>query len=170
MKKFLAALLLIAPALAGAQTYEELLNDGKNPENVLSFGQNPKLQMYSPLKQITKANVRRLVPLWSTSTMSETGELAQPVIYNGVMYVTNGHWTFALDVATGHQIWRTAVEYDRAVLRISTSGAIYRGAPTLYNGKLYRLTLDAHLVALDMKTGKQLWKKPFANHLEGHPD
>ena len=54
------------------------------------------------------------------------------------------------------------------MLRISTSGAIYRGAPTLYNGKLYRLTLDAHLVALDMKTGKQLWKKPFANHLEGY--
>jgi alcohol dehydrogenase (cytochrome c) len=84
------------------------------------------------------------------------------------MYVVNGQWTFALDVATGKQIWRTQVEYDRAVLRISTSGAIYRGAPTLYNGKLYRTTLDAHLVALDMQTGKQLWKKPFANFKEGY--
>lgn len=100
--------------------------------------------------------------------MSETGELAQPAIYNGVMYVTNGHWTFALDVATGKQIWRTPVEYDRAVLRISSSGAIYRGAPTLYNGKLYRATLDAHIVALDMKTGKQIWKVPFADFKEGY--
>jgi len=158
----------MGPALAGAQTADELLNDGKNTENVLSFGQNPKLQMYSPLRQINKSNVRRLVPIWATSTMSETGELAQPAVYNGVMYVVNGHWTFALDVATGKQIWRTPVEYDRAVLRISTAGAIYRGAPTLYNGKLYRTTLDAFVVALDMKTGKQIWKVPFANHLEGY--
>ena len=168
MKKLIAAMLMAGASFATAQTYDELLNDGKNTENVLRFGMGPKLQMHSALKQITTANVKRLVPVWSTSTMSETGELAQPAVYNGVMYVTNGHWTFALDVATGHQIWRTPVEYDRAVLRISTSGAIYRGSPTLYNGKLYRLTLDAHLVALDMKTGKQLWKKPFANHLEGY--
>ena len=140
MKKLLSALLLTTSTLCMAQSADELRNDGKNTENLLSFGQNPKLQMYSPLRQINKSNVRRLVPLWATSTMSETGELAQPVVYNGVMYVTNGHWTFALDVATGRQIWRTPVEYDRAVLRISTSGAIYRGAPTLYNGKLYRLT------------------------------
>jgi len=100
--------------------------------------------------------------------MSETGELAQPAVYDGVMYVTNGHWTFALDVATGKQIWRTQVEYDRAVLRISSSGAIYRGSPTLYNGKLFRSTLDAHLLALDMKTGKQIWKRPFADFKEGY--
>ena len=171
MNKILAALLLTGTTLAtvaSAQTYEELLNDGKNTENVTRFGMGPKLQMYSPLKQINKSNIKRLVPLWSTSTMSETGELAQPAIYNGVMYVTNGAWTFALDVATGKQIWRTPVEYDRAVLRIASSGAIYRGSPTLYNGKLYRTTLDAHVVALDMKTGKQLWKKAFADHKEGY--
>ena len=168
MRSILATALLSWSALGMAQTADELRNDGKNTENVLSFGQNPKLQMYSPLRQITKSNVRRLVPIWATSTMSETGELAQPAIYNGVMYVVNGNWTFALDVATGKQIWRTPVEYDRAVLRISSAGAIYRGAPTLYNGKLYRTTLDAHVVALDMQTGKQIWKVPFANHTEGY--
>ena len=168
MKKLIAALFACGVTLAQAQTADELRNDGKNTENLLSFGQNPKLQMYSPLKQINKSNVKRLVPVWATNTMSETGELAQPVVYNGVMYVVNGHWTFALDVATGQQIWRTPIEYDRAVLRISTSGAIYRGAPTLYNGKLYRTTLDAHLVALDMKTGKEVWKRPFADFKEGY--
>ena len=117
------------------------------------------IPMYSPLRQINKSNVKRLVPLWSTNLMSETGELSHPTIYNGVMYIVNGHWTFALDVATGQQIWRTPVEYDRAVLRISSAGAIMRGTAILYNGKLYRTTLDAHVVALDMKTGKEVWKR-----------
>ena len=167
MKKILMALLLSSAALASAQTYEELLNN-KNTDNVVNFGMGPKLQMHSALGQINKSNVRRLVPVWSTSTMSETGELGQPVVYNGVMYVANGHWTFAIDVATGYQIWRTPVEYDRAVLRISSSGAIYRGSPTIHDGKLFRSTLDAHLLALDMKTGKQIWKRPFADFKEGY--
>ncbi len=167
-KILLAVLLLMGSTLAAAQTADELLNDGKNTENVTTFGMSNKLQMYSPLKQINKSNVRRLVPLWSTGTMSDTGELAQPAIYNGVMYIVNGNWTFALDVATGKQIWRTQVEYDRAVLRISNAGAIMRGSPTIYNGKLFRLTLDAHILALDMKTGKQIWKTAFADFKEGY--
>ena len=168
MKKILVALMLMGSGLAMAQTADELLNDGKNTENVTTFGMGNKLQMYSPLRQINKSNVKRLVPLWSTSTMSDTGELAQPAIYNGVMYVVNGNWTFALDVATGKQIWRTPVEYDRAVLRISSGGAIMRGSPTIYNGKLFRTTLDAHILALDMKTGKEIWNKAFADHKEGY--
>ena len=40
---------------------------------------------------------------------NDAGELAQPTIYDGVMYVVNGNWTFAIDVATGQQIWRTPV-------------------------------------------------------------
>ena len=88
MKKILMALLLSSAALASAQTYEELLNN-KNTDNVVNFGMGPKLQMHSALGQINKSNVRRLVPVWSTSTMSETGELGQPVVYNGVMYTVN---------------------------------------------------------------------------------
>jgi alcohol dehydrogenase (cytochrome c) len=168
MKKILAALLCSWCGLASAQTAEELLSDGKNTENVLTFGMGYGIPMYSPLRQINKSNVKRLVPVWTTNTMSETGELAQPAIYQGVMYIVNGHFTFALDVATGQQIWRTPVEYDRAVLRISNAGAIMRGAPVLYNGRLYRTTLDAHVVALDMKTGKQIWKSKFAEHKEGY--
>jgi alcohol dehydrogenase (cytochrome c) len=126
------------------------------------------IPMYSPLRQINKSNVKRLVPVWSTNLMSDMGELSQPTIYQGVMYIVNGNWTFALDVATGRQIWRTPVEYDRAVLRIANAGAIMRGPATIYNGKLYRTTLDAHVVALDMKTGKQVWKSKFAEHKEGY--
>ena len=71
------------------------------------------------------------------------------------MYTINGMWTFAIDVETGRQIWRTPVELEPG----STRAAINRGAPALYNGKLFRVTLDNHLVALDMKTGKIVWSR-----------
>jgi alcohol dehydrogenase (cytochrome c) len=157
-----------APRAGPGPTQDELLNDGKNPENVTTFGMGYDLKMYSPLSQINKSNVKRLVPVWNFSLANEMGELSQPTIYNGVMYVVNGNWTFAIDVATGRQVWRTPVSYDRAVLRIASAGAIMRGAATIYNGKLYRTTLDAHVLALDMKTGKEVWKQKFADHREGY--
>jgi alcohol dehydrogenase (cytochrome c) len=126
------------------------------------------LKMYSPLKQINKSNVKRLVPVWSFSLANDMGELSQPTIYNGVMYVVNGNWTFAIDVATGRQIWRTPVDYDRAALRVATAGAIMRGPATIYEGKLFRQTLDAHVVALNMKTGKEIWRQKFAEFKEGY--
>ena len=79
-------------------------------------------QSYSPLKQINASNVKRLVPIWNTSVMNDMGELASPTVYKGVMYVINGKWTFALDVQTGRQIWRTPV-----VLEEGTVGAPIAG-------------------------------------------
>jgi alcohol dehydrogenase (cytochrome c) len=126
------------------------------------------VRMWSPLKQINKSNVRRLVPIWSLSLMNDMGELSQPTIYNGVMYVVNGNWTFAIDVATGKQIWRTPATYDRAALRVTTGGAYLRGAATIYNGKLFRQNIDGHVVALDMKTGKEVWKTKFGEWKESY--
>src|SRR6202167_1694538 len=98
------ALLGFWATLGLAQTTQELVNDGKNTENVTTQSMGYDRKSYSPLKQITKANVKRLVPIWSTSLMNDEGELAAPTIYNGVMYVINGKWTFAIDVQTGRQI------------------------------------------------------------------
>src|SRR6185295_1174657 len=121
-------------------------------------------QNYSPLKQITRSTIKRLVPVWSTSLMNDLGELAAPAVYNGVLYAINGKWTFAIDVETGRQIWRTA-----ALLEPGSRGpAINRGAPALYNGKLFRVTIDNHVLALDMKTGEQLWNQKFADAKEGY--
>ena len=119
---------------------------------------------FSPLKQINKANVKKLVPIWNTSVMNDQGELAAPVIYNGVMYVINGRWTFAIDVETGRQIWRTSVQLEPGVER----AAFHRGAPVIYNGKLFRVTIDNHVLALDMKTGKQIWNQKFADSKDGY--
>ena len=168
MKKILAALLSSWCGCALAQTAQELIDNGKNSENVTTFGMGYHLNQYSPLSQINKSNVKRLVPIWSTSLSNDAGELAQPTIYNGVMYVVNGHWTFALDVATGQQIWRTPVEYERGAARVGQPGVIMRGGATIYDGKLFRETIDCHVVALDMKTGKEIWKQKFADYKEGY--
>jgi alcohol dehydrogenase (cytochrome c) len=159
-----AGLLGLGAALGLAQTTEDLVNDSKNTENVTTASMGYDRKSYSPLKQIDKSNVKRLAPIWSTSVMNDQGELAAPTIYNGVMYVINGKWTFALDVETGRQIWRTPVRLEPGVTRV----AINRGAPAIYNGKLFRVTMDNHLLALDMKTGEELWNQKFAETKDGY--
>ena len=166
MKKIwlLVALLGFWPRPGLAQTMEELVNDGKNTENVTTQSMGFDRKSYSPLEQINTSNIRRLVPIWSTSLMNDMGELASPTIYNGVMYLINGRWTFALDVETGRQIWRTPVEIKPGTQR----AAITRGAATIYNGKLFRVTNDNHILALDMRTGREVWNQTFADSKEGY--
>ena len=172
MKKLLAALAIstisIGSATLHAQTAEEIRNDGKSTDNVLSHGMGYHARSWSALSQINKSNIRKLVPIWSFNLANDMGELSQPTVYNGVMYVVNGNWTFAIDIATGRQIWRTPVNYDRAALRVTTGGAYLRGHATLYNGKLFRQNIDGHVAALDMKTGKELWKTKFAEWKESY--
>jgi alcohol dehydrogenase (cytochrome c) len=159
-----ATLLGFGAAVGLTQTTQELVNDGKNTENVTTQSMGYDRKSYSSLKQINKSNVKRLVPIWSTSVMNDQGELAAPAIYNGVMYVINGKWTFAIDVESGKQIWRTAVELESGIQR----SAYNRGAPAIYNGKLFRVTVDNHVVALDMKTGSQIWNQKFADAKDGY--
>ena len=152
------------PAVMVAQTADELVHDGRNPANVTTQSMGYARQSYSPLKQIDRSTVKRLVPVWSSSLMNDLGELAAPTVYDGVMYVINGKWTFAIDVETGRQIWRTPVQLEPG----SKGPAINRGAPTIYNGKLFRVTMDNHVLALDMKTGKPIWNQKFADAKEGY--
>jgi alcohol dehydrogenase (cytochrome c) len=161
-----AALLALPPTLALGQTTEEINSDGRNTDNVVTQSMGLDRKSYSPLAQVNKSNVKRLVPVWSTSLMSDLGELAAPVLYDGVLYVINAKWTIAIDVETGRQVWRTPVQIEPGFTRANT--AIYRGAPAIYNGKLFRVTVDNHLVAIEMKTGRVLWNKKFAEWKEGY--
>jgi alcohol dehydrogenase (cytochrome c) len=166
MKTFrlLAFVLVVWVATGVAQTTQDFLNTGKNTDVLTTHSMGYDRKSYSPLRQINRTNVKRLVPVWTTSVWNEMGELAAPAIYNGVMYVINGRWTFALDARNGRQIWRTPV-----TLETGTTGApITRGGPVLYNGKLFRITYDNHLVALDMKTGKELWNQKYAEGKDGY--
>jgi alcohol dehydrogenase (cytochrome c) len=161
-----AAMVMLAGA-ASAQTLDDLKNDGKNPDNILTYGMGYSLNRYSPLKQIDKATVKRLVPIWNLSLDNPWGEQAQPLVLDGVMYVTNAKATVAIDVGTGRQIWKTAVDWLPETPRVVCCGVSNKGAAIL-NGKLYRTTLDAHVVALDMKTGKEIWNEKVAEWKEGY--
>jgi alcohol dehydrogenase (cytochrome c) len=169
MKRMLPAILAAAlpmctlPTCGLAQTMDDIVS-ARNTDDVLSHSMGLDRKSYSPLRQINKDNVGRLVPVWATSLMNDWGELSAPAVYDGVIYAINGKWTFALDVETGRQLWRTKVETEPGVDR----HGINRGAPLLYNGKLFRVTVDNHLVALDMKTGKMIWNEKFAEAKEGY--
>jgi alcohol dehydrogenase (cytochrome c) len=171
MKRLLLLAMLLALSVwpVSTQTRDDLLNDEKTPGDVLLHSMGYARQSYSPLTEINTSNVKRLVPVWSTSLMNDLGELAAPAVHNGVMYVINGRWTFALDLATGNQIWRTPVQLEKFDGPPGTArAAINRGGPVLYNGKVFRVTNDNHVLALDMKTGKEIWNQKFAEAREGY--
>ena len=161
------AFLLLLTTAGSSQTLEDLRNDGKNPDNILTYGMGYHQQRFSPLAQINTANVKRLVPVWNLSLDNQWGEQAQPLIYDGVMYVTNAKYTVAIDVGTGKQLWRTPVDWLPETPRVVCCGVSNKGAAIL-NGKVFRTTLDAFVVALDMKTGKEIWKKQAAEWRDGY--
>ncbi len=162
-----AVLFIFATVPAWSQTLDDLKNDGKNPDNVLTYGMGYHQQRYSPLNQINKSNVKRLVPVWSLGLENEFGEQAQPLVYNGVMYVSNAKWTVAIDALTGRQLWRTAVDFPPETPRVVCCGVSSKGV-ALYNGKVFRTTLHAFVVALDQKTGKEIWRQKAAEWTEGY--
>src|SRR5215813_10120365 len=67
MRRIIAALLCCWCAPALAQTAQDLIDSGKNSDNIPTFGMGYRLNQYSPLNQINKGNVKRLVPVWTTS-------------------------------------------------------------------------------------------------------
>jgi alcohol dehydrogenase (cytochrome c) len=167
--KFIVSAMTILALLCtavSAQTLDDLRNDGQNTDNILTYGMGYHQHRYSPLKQINTTNIKRLVPVWNLSLDNAWGEQAQPIIYNGVMYVTDAKATVAIDVATGKQIWKTPVEWEPETPRIVCCGVSNKGA-AIYNGKIFRTTLDAQVVALDAKTGQEIWKSKAAEWKEG---
>ena len=159
------ALLIAPPAMA--QTAEELVGGATDTGNVVNYGMGYNLQRYSPLDQINKDTVKRLVPVWNYSFDDNRSEESQPLVYKGVIYVTTNSATMAIDAKTGKQIWKTKVEWPPETPRIVCCGIINRGA-AIYEGKLFRTTLDANVIALDMATGKELWRSHAIDFKSGY--
>jgi alcohol dehydrogenase (cytochrome c) len=164
---FYAALLVAAcPPTAFGQTTNDLLNAAHTPQNVLTYGMSYSQQRFSPLTQINRQTVKRLVPAWSYSMNNNTGEESQPLVYNGVVYITSQNKTVAVDALTGKEIWNTPVDYASDTTRVVCCGIVNRGA-AIYDGKVFRTTLDARVIALDMKTGKQIWSVKSGDAKDG---
>ncbi|NPU69110.1 PQQ-dependent dehydrogenase, methanol/ethanol family [Bradyrhizobium sp. 83012] len=162
-----AGLAIFASHGASAQSADQLIKGATDTANVLNYGMGYNLQRFSSLTQINKDNAKNLVPVWNYSFADDRSEESQPLVYQGVLYVTTHNATMAVDAKTGKQIWKSKIEYPAETPRVVCCGIINRGA-ALYDGKLFRTTLDANVVALDAKTGKELWRQKAADIKEGY--
>jgi alcohol dehydrogenase (cytochrome c) len=158
MRALIPALLLVAllSDTALAQSDTDLVNAAKTPDRILTYGMTYTHQRFSPLKQINTRTVKHLVPLWSYSLENNTGEESQALVRDGMMFITSQDKTVALDPLTGREIWKTRISYAPEALKVVCCGVVNRGA-ALYDGKLFRVTLDGRVQALDQKTGAELW-------------
>ena len=173
MKKTLAvamglALLGGVSTNALAVTAEDLVNDQDTVGDVLTYGMGYKGQRYSTLDQINKETVKNLVPAWAFSFGGEKqrGQESQPLIHDGVMYVTGSYSRmWAIDTKTGEELWQYDARLPEGIL--PCCDVVNRGA-AIYGDKVYFGTLDAKLVALDAKTGKTVWRKTLNDFKAGY--
>jgi alcohol dehydrogenase (cytochrome c) len=120
---------------------------------------------YSPLDQITPQNVSRLQPAWVLSTGVNNGHEATPIVSNGVMFAgTPGGQVLAIDAKTGTLLWRYRRPSPETLLVLHPTT---RGV-ALYGDKVFLAANDAVLVALDVKTGKEIWTTKVAENSEGY--
>src|SRR6266568_705399 len=162
------AVVTIAQQAPPAQVSNQELLDGLKADGArwLTFGGNYANQRYSPLTQITPENVTRLVPEWTFQTNTLGNFETTTLVRDNVLYVTgpqNVAW--ALDARTGRQIWRYRRELPMALT--ACCGLVNRGFGML-GDKLFMVTLDAHLVALDMKTGAVVWDVTMQDYKTGY--
>jgi len=120
---------------------------------------------YSPLAQITTSNVARLQPVWVFSTAVPNGHEAPPLVNNGVMFVaTPGNQVVAIDAKSGQLLWRyrRPVPEDAVTLHPTSRGV------ALYGDKVFVAANEAVLVALDARTGKEVWTADVAENQNGY--
>jgi alcohol dehydrogenase (cytochrome c) len=166
-----AVLLALPMTGAGAQdgpTDADLMNDEATPGDVLTYGMGPKGQRFSGLQQINTSNVARLIPAYSASLGGEKqrGQEAQPIVYDGMIYVTGSYSRlFAFDAKTGEEKWQYDARLPDGIM--PCCDVVNRGA-AIYGDKIIFGTLDAHMVALNRKTGKVIWNKTLAPYDAGY--
>lgn len=170
MKKVLAAaLIVIGTGLSAGQaqvTKYSTVTDARlqNPEaaNWLMYRGNYSNWGYSALSKITPANVSKLRPVWAFSTGQAEGHEAPAIVNDGVMFITAPmNKLFALDAATGKQLWKYERELPEDI--VACCDVVNRGV-ALYGDMLYMGTLDAHILAFNAKTGKIVWDRTIEDY------
>jgi alcohol dehydrogenase (cytochrome c) len=152
--------------LAAQVSPERIRNSRAEPGNWLTYSGNYAAHRFSPLAQITERNVANLKPVWSYQVNSLQKFETTPLVVDGVMYISEppSHVT-ALDPRTGRTFWK----YRRAIpddVRVCC-GQVNRGVAVL-GDLVFVGTVDAHLVALNAKTGAVEWDVPVADYKAGY--
>jgi quinohemoprotein ethanol dehydrogenase len=142
---------------AAAVNHQRQLNADKEPGTWMSAGRTYDEQRYSPLTQINKANIKDLGLAWYGDIDTERGQESTPVVVDGMLYVTSA-WSklFAYNAKTGELIWKYDPKVDTAFGQVACCDVVNRGVAA-WNGKIYLGALDGRLIALDSKTGKEVW-------------
>ena len=155
------AIVLASLELHAQVTADRIRRSSSEPRNWLTYGGSYTSQRYSLLNQITPANVGRLESKWVLQNQVFGAWQATPLVVDGVMYVTQRpNDVLALDAKTGRVFWlyRYTPSADARVCCGSNNRGVAILGDTLFMG-----TLDAHLVAIDAKTGRQLWNTTLAD-------
>ncbi|HET8986066.1 MAG TPA: PQQ-binding-like beta-propeller repeat protein [Trueperaceae bacterium] len=146
-----------AASLAFAQTDADLLNPpaGEWPQ----FGRDTIASRYSPLDQINTTNVTDLQLAWVRDMGYRQSFQGGPSVWNGVMYVATQTGVMALDATTGATIWDYSSPNEGTVI----SNSAPRGAPLIYDGKVFINLRYGATAAIDAATGEELWKVQITN-------
>jgi alcohol dehydrogenase (cytochrome c) len=144
--------------------FERILNASKEPQNWLTYSGGLSSQRYSELTQITPDNVKNLALKWVFQSRSLEKHEVTPLVVDGVMYTVQGiNDVFALDAATGKTLWSYAhkpVADARNCCGQETRGLAIAG------DKVFLAALDDRMIALDAKTGKEIWNVQAADPKE----
>ena len=128
------------------------------PGDWLMIRGNPQGWSYSPLSEITPANVKNLRPVWQWA-MADGSNQASPLVHDGTIYLVNpGNIVQALDGATGDLIWEYRAGPDQ--------GGPMRNLAASQD-KIFVATTDARLVALEARTGRRVWETQIADRAKG---
>jgi len=158
-----AALLLAAGAAHAAGPTQAELNDAVNDSsNWLYVDHDYRGQRYTPLDQITAKNAADLAQVCSYTFPDKEPSETAPVVYDGVLYATSAHHTVAIDGASCKLVWQSEWKPRDHEEFVTQRGAAIK------DGKVVRGTPDGYLLALDAKTGQELWSRQIAKPSDGH--
>jgi len=128
---------------------------------------------YSPLTQITTDNVHGLQLVWAWQLDTGVSQ-PTPLVYDGLMFLPNpGNSVHALDATTGELVWQfTREPEDRSAYSdvLNPDGRPARGSRSIamYGTNIYLNTSDAHIVAIDARTGELAWDHEVADYTLGY--
>ena len=153
IEALVAFVLFVISVPLGAQVpFERILNAGSEPESWLTYSGTYGAQRYSTLDQINLNNVAQLQATWIYQTRSTQKFEVSPLVVDGVMYITEPPSdATALDLRTGRPIWQYRRPLPQGI--ITCCGQVNRGV-ALLDDQVFLGTVDAHLVALDARTGQ----------------
>jgi alcohol dehydrogenase (cytochrome c) len=141
---------------------DEMLRN-PDPGDWLMIRRNYQAWSYSPLAQVTTANVKNLTLAWVWEMTEGGANEPTPIVHNGTIYLVNpGNIVQALDGRTGNLIWENRIGPE---LSTGLGGMRSLG---IYQDKVLFATTDARLVALDARTGKNVWETVIGDKSKGY--